>query len=92
MVCTHKWLRNECFFSSPFHNPFPKRLRHATASPLGRKRFVGIATRKTSKSKQGDGTSDSGWMLELIHPECHALLIAHQFYSCLPSGAKAQAL
>jgi len=46
----------------PFLHPFPKRLHGATASPMGRNRFVGIATRKTSKSKQCDGTSDSGWM------------------------------
>jgi hypothetical protein len=49
-------------FLMPFPQPVPKWLRHATASPMDRNRFVAIAMPKSSKSKQCDGASDSGWM------------------------------
>jgi hypothetical protein len=38
-------------FLMPFPQPVPNWLRHATASLIGRNRFVGIATRKTLGSK-----------------------------------------
>jgi hypothetical protein len=71
------------WFLKPFPQPFPKWLRHATASPMDRNRFVAIAMPKTLKSTHCNGASDKGWMCHHIRPECHALLIA-QWNSCHP--------